>query len=302
MNPIRMFQSAFEALFPGLPGVPPGFHLAEFPDEVSTWFEDLLLLRGLPLSYLLPDPRLLPPESIRMFHVDPTWTARLFDGALAAASFGSFDAAIHAPIVRILHQRAEWNLACRLFPEEKPETVKLPQLSGLLLRSELVRRWPGLGVSGWEDTGKKRPLALARKDRLAPGLMIVLFAGVPARVEISEPGEGTRFGVELMTNNSLTIQVRNQDGSFRTTANNQPAPPVTVQLRDASTGVLDIDALATATGQALGTSPLAGAHLSLCLQQQPFVQVFQGSGPQESTRIRRLRKGRRGASKTAAGG
>jgi len=33
MTTVRMFQSAFEALFPGLPGVPPGFHLAEFPDD-----------------------------------------------------------------------------------------------------------------------------------------------------------------------------------------------------------------------------------------------------------------------------
>lgn len=299
----RLYSSSFERLYPGIGGAPPGMHLADLPDEVSTWLEDLLILRGVPLAYILPDPRLLPPESVRFFHIDPSWTARLFDGALAAASAGSFDTAIHAPVIRALRLRAELLLARRLFPDEAEATLKLPMLSGMLLRSEIVRRWPGLGVSAWEDTAKNRQLALARKDRLAAGLMIVIFAGVPTRVEIAEPGEGTRFGVEPNDNNTFSVQVRQRDGSFLAGSDGV----VPVQLRDPVTRVLDIDRLARDAAQALVPGgmgpyvPLASAHLSLCLQQQPFVQVFQSSDPIEKRRIRAARSHRRMARKVAGG-
>lgn len=302
---IIRIQSAFEQLYPDIAGVPEGYHVAELPEEVTTWLEDLLLLRGIPLSYIVPDPRLLPPESIRLFHLDPTWTARLFDGVLAAASFGAFDTPIHAPIVRALRLRAELGLAMRLFPGENDKTIRLPMLSGLLFRSEIVRRWPGLTVSAWEDTSKKRPLVVARKERIAAGLMIVIFAGIPTRVEIAEPPEGTRFGVEPKDGGTFSVQIRHRDGSFLTDSGGI-AVPVEVRLRDPSTRVLDLDALATDAAIKLvpgvgPPAPLGSGQLSLCLQQQPFVQVFQGSGPVERKRIRRIRRDLRAAKKKVGG-
>jgi hypothetical protein len=39
----------------------------ELPQTVTTWFADLALLHGVPFSYLVPDERMLPLESIRFF-------------------------------------------------------------------------------------------------------------------------------------------------------------------------------------------------------------------------------------------
>ena len=56
------------------------------PDDVSAWLADLQVLTGVPFAYLVPDSRMLPPESIRFFAVDPNWTAALVDGALSIAA------------------------------------------------------------------------------------------------------------------------------------------------------------------------------------------------------------------------
>lgn len=282
----------FQAVLPPADGVPDGYHVTTLPPDLLEWFADLLVLRGVPLSYLVPHPDMLPPESIRFFHIDPNFTARLLDGALAAADLGGFDVAFHAPIARALRQQAELMLALRLFPGENPKLLKLPALSGLLMRSDIVRRWPGLLVSAWDDAAKSRPLVIARKDRLASGLLIVVFAGVPQRVEIAEPPEGTRFGAEPK-GNTWSIQLRDRAGGFVTDgAGHSLTAPVILEANR----VVRIDQLASAAATALvpggmgPPAPMTSGHLSLCLQQTPFVQVFQGNDEAESGRLRGIRK------------
>lgn len=253
-------------------GVPAGYHVAALPPELLDWLADLLVLRGVPLTYLVPRPELLPPESVRFFHIDPNFTAQMIAGAIAAADLGSFDRAIRRPIADALREQAEARLAERIAPHEQDPV--LPQLSGFLLRSELVRRWPGMLVTGWQGTDRaSAPLLLARKERLAAGLLIVVFAGVPKRVEIAEPPEGTRFGAE-QSGNAWQLKLRAPDGAATITL------PVTVS---APARKLDITKLA-ADAKTVGSG-----HLSLCLQQTSYVQVFQGSGAHERKRIRRVR-------------
>jgi hypothetical protein len=67
-------------------------------------------------------------------------------------------------------------------------------MSGLLIRSALVSGWPNLAVRPTGAAGE--PLKTLRMDRLAPSVLLCLFAGIPAHVELSEPQEGLRFGVE----------------------------------------------------------------------------------------------------------
>ena len=189
-----------------------------------------------------------------------------------------------------MRAQAEQRLLARLAPDEDlnadpspglPLTT-LPQLSGFLLRSEIVRRWPGLLVTGWDSTNRtSAPLLLARKDRLASGLLIVLFAGVPRRVEIAEPPEGVRFGAERQQNGTWSLQRRDPDGRFA-----GGVVPVKID----GVGRLDVAALKSAADIILPSAGGTGSgHLSLCLQQTPSVQVFQGSGPHERRRIRRVR-------------
>ena len=53
---------------------------------MSAWLAGLQTLAGVPFAYLVPDARMLPPESIRFFAVDPNWTTALTDGALSLAA------------------------------------------------------------------------------------------------------------------------------------------------------------------------------------------------------------------------
>src|SRR5215471_12370514 len=88
---VTNWVSQFQSPDPdGLTFATPGGKLA-FPDlfvpeRLYTWLLNLRLLRPVPLSYLVPDPALLPTESIRFFHVDPTWIDRVIDGVFAAGN------------------------------------------------------------------------------------------------------------------------------------------------------------------------------------------------------------------------
>src|SRR4051812_41339319 len=74
-----------------LPGKNNLFEDVSIPTRLRTWLLDLRLLRHLPIAYYVPDAGLLPPESIRFFHVDATWVDRVIDGVFAAANTGTVD-------------------------------------------------------------------------------------------------------------------------------------------------------------------------------------------------------------------
>lgn len=62
------------------------------PDSVVTWLAKLRLLYGVPFFYLVPDARMLPPESIRFFQVDENWLDALLDGAFSIGRSTTGDA------------------------------------------------------------------------------------------------------------------------------------------------------------------------------------------------------------------
>jgi len=55
-----------------------------FPPVVISFLGRLCLLHGVPLSYLLPDEKLLPPESLKFFFIDPQWIALWWMGHSAS--------------------------------------------------------------------------------------------------------------------------------------------------------------------------------------------------------------------------
>jgi hypothetical protein len=151
------------------------------PKEISDWFESLRKLEKVPFNYLVPDERMLPPESIRFFRVDPDWVECLTDGALSIGRVASS------------HREAD-----RLLGEDNPTAGSGYMLTGFLLRSEVVSGWPGLIADGFFDVDGKdaHRLTRTRLERLAPGVLICLFEGdrEVARVDIYTKPETLHFG------------------------------------------------------------------------------------------------------------
>lgn len=146
--------------------------------QVVDWLALLGRLNGVPFHYLVPDAGMLPPESLRFFQVDPGWIEALLDGAFSLG---------HAP----------GGGAAAAVPVPRPALTTGPSpVSGFLLRSAVVSGWPGLEAYAFADPAGETALAPVRLERLAPSVLLGLYAGTLARVDLREPGEALHFGVD----------------------------------------------------------------------------------------------------------
>ncbi|QLE75430.1 hypothetical protein FGW37_31030 [Streptomyces rectiverticillatus] len=135
------------------------------------------LLDSLPFPFLVPDMRMLPPESLRLFHVDRYWLDALYAGAAALGTATTLDREFTA---RLLETTGDG---------EAP-----PPVLGLLVRSALIRDWPDLT---YEATPAMKVLA----RRPAPDTLLLLFTGVPAKVTLCEPPQALNFGLDSRADN-----------------------------------------------------------------------------------------------------
>ncbi|WP_327705608.1 hypothetical protein OG530_31940 [Streptomyces decoyicus] len=138
---------------------------------------ELKTLRSVPFSYLVPDFRMLPKESLRLFRVDPVWIDALLAGAR--------DVAVHTS----LDQRCDLSLRAAT---RSGDRTGYPA-AGLLMRSDLVPAWPDLVVVGKKGA---RELTEIRRELVASDILLCLFDDVPDHVFIREPSEGIHFGVD----------------------------------------------------------------------------------------------------------
>lgn len=155
------------------------------PASIAAWLADLALLKHVPFNYLVPAETLLPAESIRFFVVDPLWRAALLDGAFSVG--------------RVLSEDAERDVS-HLAPLQ--DHFGGGTVSGFLLRSHVVEGWPHLQVEGYDsipqDTRAEHfatPLPLLRMERLAPDLLLCLFAGSLQTLDLHEVPETIHFGL-----------------------------------------------------------------------------------------------------------
>ncbi|MDP8909187.1 MAG: hypothetical protein M3N47_08760, partial [Chloroflexota bacterium] len=245
---------------------PDGDLSVEIPERLSEFLLGLRLLRGLPLSYLVPDIALLPPESIRFFHVDRGWIDRVIDGVFSLANPGNLDLAFDPMMLKLIRDRLDDDMAAIV--ERSGTTVSWDQqdgpVTGMLIRSELARRWPDMIVEAYAGVdGNLSKMALLRSEPLSRDLYIALFAGQPARVEIREPFAGVRFGVEG-TAKPWGCRVDRRDFAGEVVSDDDVAVPP----RDESARVIDVAGLAANIG--LFESRMVALHL----EQRPYVQVF----------------------------
>ena len=243
------------------------------------WMAEHYLLDGVPFPYLVPAPEMLPEESIRFFWLDHDWCERLTDGMLAAGSLGSLDHRLGNGALEALRAAMYTKLLRRVFGEgetwadPRTEWRRMP-ICGFLLRSEAVQRWPGLEVRAFSTWPGPNPgtvigevLPTLRRERLSATVLIALFRGEPQAVEIQEPNEGTRFGVE----EGFVLN------RWRTATGKETLADLAVPMR-AGTRVIDILGLRDSVKKAAGTTA-ASSLIALNLQQKPYCHVFRNGAP-----------------------
>ncbi|KAJ3571357.1 hypothetical protein NPX13_g5407 [Xylaria arbuscula] len=111
--------------------------------QVYSWVLDRVHLSNIPAHYLIPDPALLPQETLRFFYLDLNWTDALIDGALSLANHWAATSekdSSRTAIKEAINKRLR-----------EPDTemggwhVPLPRY-GFLLRSHLLEQFPDLTV------------------------------------------------------------------------------------------------------------------------------------------------------------
>jgi hypothetical protein len=268
------------------------------PRNVRLPLARLRLLEGIPFGYLVSDAALLPPESIRFFHLDRGWTDALVEGALSIGTVTTADRASLEAVYATV--RAEVDESERMVRLPGWETgVAVPTgpagpITGFILRSRMVSGWPGLHVRGYavdnlrldasldddevgiqHDVTMQR-LGLLRLERLAPAVLIALFDGIPQVVHIEEPRAGIQFGVDQQDDGgraSAEVRLRNATTGERL----EPERTVQVPFRRDAPGVLHMQALArrmVAEASAELGSSLDAAEFALQMLQFPYRAVF----------------------------
>lgn len=225
---------------------------------ISSWFANISLLQGVPFNYLVPAEHMLPKEAIRFFWVDAAWIDCLLDGAFSIGRVTTSDYAQ-------AHSQTANN--------SSPATNPYAQLTGFLMRSEVIAGWPGLRISGNDSSGKSLPLL--RMDRLSPNVLICLFAGEIASVAVSLKPETLHFGLDTDSHIPPIFSKILRDGQ----GNEQQALTATaIPWKQGAQRTLDIAALAQQIQQKTGITPFSAATFALQMVEGAEEVIFQKGG------------------------
>ncbi len=255
-------------------------HVGSLIEPIVTWLVDLILLYPVPFSHLVPDGRMLPAESVRFFYVDSAWLEALIAGALSIQIRTGRDLAIH----QVLRPAIDAAVATRLRQHAvrgapRGATDGPPQLTGVLIRSQVVSRWPALAVSA--SVGGA-PLPVVRDDRPAPYVRLTLFDGIPDTVRLAEPYQGLRFGIE---DNGVAARYVTASGPTGEQIPDVFVPPAGEQFIDvfcrppvgqATGGVIEVATLAAALVTATGApaDTFGAGNFALQMVKAPEMQPF----------------------------
>lgn len=233
-------QAEQQLLYPNLAVQSTSGEVVELPEQITVWFDDLSLLRGVPFNYLVPDERMLPKESIRFFYVDGLWVDCLLDGAYS--------------IGRVTTSDYELDQS----HDQSPASSPYKRVTGFIVRSEVVSGWPGLLVDGYDSDGKS--LNQLRMERMSEEILLCLFEGDLFTVDIHLKPETLHFGLDTTGQEpeSFKKTLRDEDGVEDETLVVDPIP-----WRDRSIDVLDISSLATDMQTILSLESFTSAEFAL---------------------------------------
>lgn len=227
------------------------------PPAVSKLLGQLALLEGVPFEHLVPDSRMLPPESIRFFYLDNNWVHSLVDGALSIGIHSDRDIRFHTVMQHVVRKAADvaaGNLRSEALAEASGDAPAAGSPSanlnldprrraGFLMRSAVVSGWPGLEVRGFVGPGDSLELKLLRLVRLAPDVLLAIFEDLPGLIFFKEPDEDLHFGIR-----GGHIGVRDPEalaaGPIVNPPPNAPEAQVTFRPNATAGGVVNIRQLA----------------------------------------------------------
>jgi len=262
------------------------------PPRLHDKLMSIRLLSSVPLSYMVPDASMLPPESIRFFFVDQTWVDRVIDGVLAAANTGSVDITFSCALNQQI--RATLDAELQATADQQVQSItggpdltnwdpsKQP-MTGMLIRSDIVRRWPNIGITAFISNGNVQqysPVAVLRAEAISQGIYIALFAGTPDLVQVWEPHVGLRFGVMVTDENTP------QDGNYHVDPRDVTGKPIAsggpiqVPLRSAAWRALNVSQFAANVKTATGQATVGSRLVAMELERQRWVQDFGDKVPE----------------------
>ncbi|HEY7874308.1 MAG TPA: hypothetical protein VIG64_04210 [Actinomycetota bacterium] len=256
-------------------------------DQVVEWLSRLRRLEGVPFNYLVPDTAMLPPESIRFFRADESWLAALVDGAFGVATPPATDETADRLRGSATAHATERSVAARSLRFDRPTPEKHFAQSGFLLRSSVVVAWPGLEVHGFSDALATHELPIVRIERLSPTLLLCIFAGVVARLELREPAEALHFGVDS-TDVGWRKELRFVDTAGGHAVGDDAGASVDVRLRGSGAErVLRVDELARAMAPHVradhAVAPFTSAEFAVQMIEDVGAVAFEVSEPRPGT-------------------
>ncbi|MFI9325053.1 hypothetical protein ACIGXI_35475 [Kitasatospora aureofaciens] len=216
-------------------------------EPVQDWLAELSRLEMIPFDHLVPDPRMLPPESIRFAHLDAEWIRAAVDGALSVGVGHALDADLN-------------QLAAE---------VPAPPACAVLIRSELVPNWPRTIMTALAGEDVVEPV---HRLHYGSDVLLLLFPRVIDTFALAEPPQGLHFGIS----DNGTIELRRLTGDIGHPMGDFPEEYGFRRfLRDGGRDVLDVTGdLLTELAAAHERETLSPAQFALQMTKAPQLQLF----------------------------
>lgn len=176
-----------------------------YPKVVVDFLKDLAGLKGVPISYLLPDKKYIAHHdennegkgTLNIFYVDPLWVYALLEGAVSLLS--KHHTQTRYNIINIIQKVYYF----------KGESKAM----GFILHSPLVSGWRGIEIKGYKDGGTT-PLDLPiRFERILPDVFLGIFPDTFSSIEVIQPYEGLHFGVKQEVQQGFSKTIKDEDGN-----------------------------------------------------------------------------------------
>ncbi|TGK02624.1 hypothetical protein EHQ53_13465 [Leptospira langatensis] len=235
-------------------------------DTINNWLGQLSLLVGVPFSYLIPDEKMLPQESVRFFELDQNWINSLIDGAFSLGRSTAGDLEHDQKTANSIRNSAtQASLSVRNPLDNSNTSPDTPKtIAGLILRSAAVAGWPNMEIRAFNvpqadaNSLPSGQLTLLRMDRLSKDVLLCIFSGDALQFDIQLPSEGVHFGLDF--DQTFSKELRDPDGDLENNAILDNIP-----FRDLF-GVLNIDLLSSNIVQKLNLQPEQFTSAQFALQ------------------------------------